>query len=215
MAWSYTGADAGICLFDACLTAGAPITFTPGMRVLEAGCCESDWLERASAAWPETQFTGVDVRTKDATGRFTLKRGDLRDPDLFAPASFDAVVSLSAMEHIGLGHYGDPTDEDGDITAMANLWRWLTPNGWVYFDVPYDPSKYWLEGTKCRIYDDEARWMRLWQTPLVRSATQARWQWDGYSAANTPGTLVEKPTHPHPRYWYAAMVWAKCEQGEC
>src|SRR5262245_58582593 len=123
MAWTYSGRDSGISLFTACLKAGAPIDFRPGMRVLEVGCCESDWLERASVAWPDVDFVGVDWRTgpsKVHGRRFELVIGDVIQPGVFPAASFDAVVGISAIEHIGLGHYGnskhekDPKDPDGD-----------------------------------------------------------------------------------------------------
>src|SRR5688572_12904 len=40
--WGYSGGDPGLALFTACLAAGAPMPITPGMRVLEVGCCEGD-----------------------------------------------------------------------------------------------------------------------------------------------------------------------------
>lgn len=202
--WSYHGADAGITLFDACLKAGAPMAFQPGMKVLEVGSCESDWIERAALAWPEVEFTGIDVRTgpNKQRGRYTLVKGDVIQPDVFAAESFDAVVSLSAIEHVGLGHYGDPKDPDGDTKAVANVWKWLKPHAWFYFDVPYDPTKYWEQGTKCRVYDEVSLVKRLWSLPWSCG-------YRGYVGADTPGTLIEAPTEPHKRYWYVANVWKK------
>lgn len=205
MSWSYRGGDSGITLFTACLNAGAPIEFRPGMKVLEIGSCESDWIERAALAWPEVEFVGVDVRTGPSKqrGRYTLVKGDAMNNRLFEEQSFDAIVSLSAIEHVGLGHYGDPKDPDGDTKAVANAWRWLKPGGFFYFDVPYDPTKYWVQGTKCRMYDDDAILMRLIERGWSADT------WEGYVGADTPGTLVDKPTEPHKRYWYVASVWRK------
>jgi SAM-dependent methyltransferase len=62
------------------------------------------------------------------------------DSHLFAPETFDAVVMLGALEHFGLGFYGDPIDDDGDTKTMQNIARWLKPGGWVYFDVPCQPT---------------------------------------------------------------------------
>lgn len=209
--WAYGGRDIGITLFDACLKAGAPISFRPGMTVLEVGCCESDWLEQAAEAWPPCLFVGVDQAPRNTDHpRVQVVRGDVRNADLFQPESVDAVVSLSALEHIGLGHYGDPVDPEGDTQALANIWRWLKPGGWVYFDVPYDPTGYRVLGTECRVYDDAARWTRLWQEPLTQAKGRAQWRWEGYVASHTPGTLIPKPETAHRRFWYAAMVWHKC-----
>jgi 2-polyprenyl-3-methyl-5-hydroxy-6-metoxy-1,4-benzoquinol methylase len=44
--------------------------------------------------------------------------------------TFDAVVCLSTIEHIGLGAYGeDPKDERADITAMKRMHRLVKPGG--------------------------------------------------------------------------------------
>lgn len=211
MSWTYRQRDPGLTLFTAVLNVGASLALGNGMRMLEIGCNEADWLTPASEAWPESRFVGVDARAEEGVqGRVWRHRGDARQADLFEPESFDAVISVSAIEHIGLGHYGDPQDPDGDIQAMTNAFRWLKPGGWLYFDVPYDPTGYQVLNTECRIYDDNARWERLWQVPLTEAKAKARWHWDGYVESRFPGTLVEKPTEAAPRYWYAAHVWQKC-----
>lgn len=200
--WSYDGKDVGILLFDACLKAGAPIRFSPGMAVLEIACCEEDWLERADQAWPETKFQGIDARADKKNRPYRMKRDVMHTPS-FAPESFDALVSLSAIEHIGLGHYGDPLEPKGDMMAMVNAWQWLKPGGWFYLDVPYDPSGYRLQGTKCRIYDDEALIARL-----IRPADW-RLVWHGYSEHADTSTLVPKPTKPIAPFHYVALVLEK------
>lgn len=197
--------DPGIALFRASMEAGAPMAVTPGMRVLEVGCCESRWLHQAHEAFPEVEFVGVDWRATDAVdgdGKVTQMQGNGLNPDLFPPAPFDAVVSLSAIEHFGLGHYArDPIDPDGDSKVVANIWRWLKPGGWFYFDVPYDPTKYWVWGTKCRVYDDDALEQRLAWTGVRR--------WAGYADCKPCCVLLPKPTQAHPRFWCVAQVWEK------
>lgn len=209
MSWQYSCGDAGISLFTACLNAGAPMLFTDGMRVLEVGCNESDWLERAGKTWPSCEFIGIDTRANEKQGgNVTRLRMDARSDASFLP-QFDAIVSLSAIEHIGLGHYGDPKDPDGDTKALANCWRWLKPGGWLYFDVPYDPTGYRVLNTECRIYDDKAVWDRLWRCPLEQAKASAQWRYTGYVDSKTPGTLIEKPTVAAQRYYYAAFCWQK------
>lgn len=214
VAWTYDGGHPGTRLFTACLAAGAPMVCTPGMRVLEIGCCEADWLTLAHAAWPEVDVVGIDTRQVFVVegddpahlGRITRMNADAMNSAAFAPESFDAVVSISAIEHIGLGHYGDPVDPDGDSQAVANVWRWLKPGGWFYFDVPYNPEGYTVQGTECRVYDDDAIQRRLWIAPL---AHQAQWLWDGYVACDAPADLVPAPTQQYRPFWYAAHVWRK------
>lgn len=210
MSWDYTLNDPGISLFTACLNAGAPMVFHPGDRILEACCAEEDWLTRAAAAWPECSFIGIDqaVGKRSEGPNWERYREDLLREDAFERESLDAVVSLSAIEHLGLGHYGDPTDVDGDTKAVQNIWRWLKPGGWFYFDVPYDPTEnsYRLLGaqqTECRVYDD----VRLWER-LTRACPGER-LFTGYTIAAAPGTLMPKPTQPARPFHYVAMVLKK------
>ena len=156
--------DPGIRLFTSCRDRDWPMPIRAGDAVLEVGSCESDWLQRASATWPETDFTGIDWREgAKVRGRVTRSHGDALLSDAFAPGSFDAIVSLSAIEHFGLGHYAhDPIDADGDIRIVENCWRWLRPGGWLYYDVPYNPHTFAvMEGTSYRTYTRAALAARL------------------------------------------------------
>src|SRR3954470_19947781 len=117
--------------------------FAPGSRILELGCAETDWLERMQRADNTFDLTGVDCFPQP---RANVIAGDACNPDLFPEASFDWVVMLGALEHFGLGFYGDPRHDDdtgicnGDTLAMQNVVRWLKPGGFVYFDVPCNPT---------------------------------------------------------------------------
>ncbi len=58
---------------------------------------------------------------------------------LSLPFSENSIPSLSCMhviEHIGLGRYGDPLDPDGDLKAIQELTRVLSPKGDLLFVVP-------------------------------------------------------------------------------
>ena len=134
-------------------------------NVLEVGCAEFDWLAAARASWPAMRLTGIDARGQAPRPGVTIVAGDAMDPQQFAPNSLDWVVSVSAIEHVGLGHYGDPVRADGDSVVMANLHAWLKPGGWVAFDVPYQPGPdgYRVDGTRTRIYDDLTITTRLHQ----------------------------------------------------
>lgn len=71
-----------------------------------------------------------------------LKLSNLRvdKADLLSlPFKDNSVSSLSCMhtiEHIGLGRYGDPLDTEGDIKAINELIRVLSPDGSLIFVVP-------------------------------------------------------------------------------
>ena len=49
----------------------------------------------------------------------------------------DSLSCLHALEHFGLGRYGDPLDPDGHRKGFANLARILKPGGLLYLSVPF------------------------------------------------------------------------------
>lgn len=52
----------------------------------------------------------------------------------------DSISSLHAIEHFGLGRYGDPIDVDGHLKALNNIHHILRPGGKFYFSVPIGPQ---------------------------------------------------------------------------
>lgn len=56
----------------------------------------------------------------------------------FLPASdtFSSISCLHALEHMGLGRYGDPIDPLGHHKAVKNLALMLSPNGTLYLSHP-------------------------------------------------------------------------------
>ena len=116
-----------------------------------------------------------------------------------------AIVSISAIEHIGLGYYdNDPIHEDGDIITLTNAARWLRPGAWIYFDVPYHPQGFmaWKSG---RGYDDAAILTRL--CPRGGQLTVL-----GYGDGNRVGWVIPKPEREPDagrKYDYVALLWTK------
>lgn len=69
-----------------------------------------------------------------------------RQADLMnMPAEFaeccDSLSCLHAIEHFGLGRYGDPIDLNGHVKGFNNLGRLLKPLGMLYFSVPIGPER--------------------------------------------------------------------------
>jgi SAM-dependent methyltransferase len=61
--------------------------------------------------------------------------------DLLAPEppmrdQFDAVISSSTIEHVGLQHYGDIPDRAGDARAIARLSEMVKPGGRLLVTLP-------------------------------------------------------------------------------
>lgn len=63
----------------------------------------------------------------------------------------DSLSCLHAIEHFGLGRYGDPIQLDGHLMGLDNLHRVLQPGGTLYFSVPIGPQR--IEFNAHRVFD--------------------------------------------------------------
>lgn len=204
MIWTYTESDPAMMLFTAARERFA-MTFPPGSSVLELGCAETDWLERMAACDQTLQLTGVDCFPQP---RANVLVGDACNPDLFESDTFDRIVLLGALEHFGLGFYGDPIHEVngepiGDVLAIQNVSRWLKPGGFVYFDVPCNPVGEIKENRHFRVFSPADVTHRL-IIPSGLTEVARGYSWPEPNA----GTWCEEPTGPLVPYWFVA-VWAR------
>lgn len=53
----------------------------------------------------------------------------------------DSISSLHALEHFGLGRYGDPIDYFGYLKAINNIAKIVKAGGTFYFSVPIGPQR--------------------------------------------------------------------------
>jgi SAM-dependent methyltransferase len=206
--WVYTESDPALMLFTAAMSR-FNLTFPPGSRILELGCAESDWLERMHRWDPSFELVGVDARRHarpQGSPCVPIIEGSAMNQDLFAPESFDRIVLLGALEHFGLGFYGDPEAAAGDVATMRNIARWLKPGGFVYFDVPCQPT-YRVSDNRCfRSYapiDVTTRLLRGWENGL-QEVNRA------YSLPEPhAGTWCHEPTEDRVPYWFVAVLAQK------
>lgn len=59
------------------------------------------------------------------------------------PRTFDAIISISSIEHDGLGRYGDPINPVGDFEAMQKMKAMLHKNGLLFLAVPVGRDRLW------------------------------------------------------------------------
>ena len=106
------------------------------LRILDIGGCDS--LLPLTFARAGHSVTVYDFRPyPERHPNLTVIQGDFLENKL-PPCSFDAVVMISTIEHIGLGGYGAPVHPDADLEAMRELRRILADGGKVILSVPFN-----------------------------------------------------------------------------
>jgi hypothetical protein len=79
----------------------------------------------------------IDIRDQTSkTENIIFKRADLMQLPSNMTNAYDSISSLHAIEHFGLGRYGDPIDYNGYLKAIENITAMLQIGGTFYFSVP-------------------------------------------------------------------------------
>lgn len=83
----------------------------------------------------------IDIRPLPVTiPHLCFRQGNATDLSDFADNSIKSLSSFHAIEHFGLGRYGDPLDPDACFKAMHSMARVLAPGGHLYFGIPIGPQ---------------------------------------------------------------------------
>jgi SAM-dependent methyltransferase len=122
-------------------------TIGRGGVMLDIGCLGSEYLGEMAAR--ADQACGLDIQVVPPVEGVQIVRGDMANPPL-KPGSFDVIVSISAVEHIGCAFYGQIPSADADLNAMRQIRRLLRDKGRALISVPYGRgvSHAWF-----RVYD--------------------------------------------------------------
>jgi hypothetical protein len=90
-----------------------------------------------------------DVRPQRSSARnIQFRQADLSQEGWSLVDYCDSISSLHAIEHIGLGRYGDPVQYRGHIGALNNIWKALQPRGKFYFSVPMGRQRVEYDGQR-------------------------------------------------------------------
>jgi hypothetical protein len=84
------------------------------------------------------QIDVMDVRHLNSTGHSNISfiKADLMNKDSAQNNITDSISCLHAIEHFGLGRYGDPIDPNGHLKGFNNALRMLKPGGTLYISFP-------------------------------------------------------------------------------
>jgi hypothetical protein len=121
---------------------------------------------------------------------------------------FDVVISVSTIEHLGLGSYGDVVMEDADAKGVAVLWSLVRTGGRLIVTVPVGRA---AVHPGFRVYD-RARLHRVFPHPgsvhyfrkLGRDGV-----WERVEAADVENLEYEAPAEPLPVDAVAVLVLDK------
>jgi SAM-dependent methyltransferase len=123
--------------------------------------------------------TVVDIRPLEhVVAGLTFVRGDVCAMRMFGDASIRWLSSLHAIEHIGLGRYGDPVAPDAWRGALTECQRVLAPGGHFYFGTPVGRER--LNFNSGRVFD-----------PRTIMAAVPRLRLASFSAVDDRGVLIE------------------------
>ena len=79
----------------------------------------------------------IDIRPPSAAiPNVTFRQMDITNPDHCRLGAADSVSCLHALEHFGLGRFGDPIDPLGYQKGLDGLVNLLEPGGVLYLSVP-------------------------------------------------------------------------------
>jgi SAM-dependent methyltransferase len=120
-------------------------------RVLDVGCSTSDYLADLAQAEParDRRVCGLDPDAPRPIRNVGVVKGTIVASP-FPPASFDLILCISTVEHVGLPIYGQHEFPHGDILAMRHMRCLLAPGGRLLLTVPFGRAQVnpWF-----RIYD--------------------------------------------------------------
>lgn len=121
-------------------------------KILDVGCYYSNFPIQLATMGFKTW--AIDPEPYLLTHpNFVFVNGDVTDTE-FKSNTFDVVTSVSTIEHIGIGHYKDQVEKDGDKKAISEIRRIMKPKGKLLISIPV--NKTFRIGKTQRFYDTKS-----------------------------------------------------------
>lgn len=113
-----------------------------------------------------------------------FRQADLMNPSESFAGYSDSLSCLHALEHFGLGRYGDPVDPHGYVAGLRNMAAILRPGGLFYLSVPVGRER--VEFNAHRIFNPTA----LMRLAAINGLSLKEFAWIG------PGRTLLKSSAP-------------------
>jgi SAM-dependent methyltransferase len=105
----------------------------------------------------------LDIRPQEnSIPNIVFKQADITSDQFDLTDYCDSLSCLHAIEHFGLGRYGDPIDARGHLRGLANMQRCLKSGGTFYLSTPIGPQR--IEFNAHRVFS--IRYLLDWLQPL-------------------------------------------------
>ncbi len=108
---------------------------------------------------------------------------DLMDSNRSLVNSCDSISCLHALEHFGLGRYGDPIDPIGYMVGLRNISSFLCDRGLFYLSVPIGEER--VEFNAHRVFNPFT---------ILTEASQCNLNLESFAWVNSDGVLTESIT---------------------
>lgn len=119
----------------------------------------------------------------DRIGNIRFKQADLMKPlDEKLLEYCDSLSCLHALEHFGLGRYGDTIDYEGHLKGLSNLGKILKKSGKLYLSVPIGPQRI------------EYNAHRVFALGYLTDLLKGDYRLDSFAYVDDRGDLVENVT---------------------
>ena len=144
----------------------------------------------------------LDIRpTASSISGIVFTQADLMDVDKCPTDYCDSLSCLHALEHFGLGRYGDTVDPSGWRSGVAGLSRLLKPDGRLYLSTPvgeemvmfnahrvFSPTKLVAAAESCGLVLDHLSWVGQGR---IESSADVRKDLDALGSGDYTLTIFE------------------------
>lgn len=130
------------------------------------------------ASFREIEFFDIRKLT-NPIDNIKFVQADLMDDNFNIVDYCDSVSCLHALEHFGLGRYGDKIDYQGHLLGWNNLYKILKKGGKLYFSVPIGRQR--IEFNAHRVFSMD----------YLLKIIEERYQIDSFSYVNDAGDLIK------------------------
>ena len=135
-----------------------------------------------------------------------FRQADLMNPSEAFVEYCDSLSCLHALEHFGLGRYGDPIDPRGYATGLGNMARILRPDGLFYLSVPIGKER--VEFNAHRIFDPHS----LVRLAAANGLLLRKFAWTGPGRALVQSSSPEQDMDELSRLRYTLGIFTFTKQ---